>query len=166
FHSFGQTCGLNTVVSTGACLTLLPRFDSSEALRMLEGDGVTIFQGVPTMFAAMMNDPAAAGPDTSRLRTCVSGGAALPLGVLKGFEDVFGCVILEGYGLSETSPVASFNPPALRKPGSIGIPVPGVEMAVVGEDGSPLGAGEIGEIIIRGHNVMKGYWNRPEATAA
>jgi long-chain acyl-CoA synthetase len=131
---------------------------------MLERDGVTIFQAVPTMYAAMMNHPAAAETDSSRLRTCVSGGAALPLGVLKGFEQAFGCVILEGYGLSETSPVASFNPPERRKPGSIGIPVPGVEMAVVGEDGTPLGVGEVGEIVIRGHNVMKGYWNRPDAT--
>ena len=166
FHSFGQTCGLNTAVRTGACLTLLPRFDASEALTMLERDGVTVFEGVPTMYAAMMNHAGAAQTDSSRLRRCVSGGAALPLGVLKGFEQVFGCVILEGYGLSETSPVASFNPPERRKPGSIGIPVRGVEMAVVGEDGTPLPVGEVGEVVIRGHNVMKGYWNRPDATAA
>ena len=166
FHSFGQTCGLNTAVRTGACLTLLPRFDPSEALTMLARDSVTIFEGVPTMYAAMMNHPGAAQTDSSRLRRCVSGAAALPLGVLKGFEQAFGCVILEGYGLSETSPVASFNPPERRKPGSIGIPVPGVEMAVVGEDGTLLPVGEVGEIVIRGHNVMKGYWNRPDATAA
>jgi long-chain acyl-CoA synthetase len=166
FHCFGQTCGLNTVVRTGACLTLLPRFDAGGALAILERHGVTIFQGVPTMYAAMMNHPAATRTDSSRLRMCVSGGAALPLGVLEGFEQVFDCVILEGYGLSETSPVASFNPPQRRKPGSIGIAVPGVEMAVVADDGTPVPAGEVGEIVIRGHNVMKGYWNRPEATAA
>ena len=166
FHSFGQTCGLNTAVRTGACLTLLPRFDSAEAIAMMERDAVTVFQGVPTMYAAMMSHPAATRTDTSRLRACVSGAAALPLGVLKGFEEVFGCVILEGYGLSETSPVASFNPAERRKPGSIGVPVPGVEMAVVGEDGTPRPVGEVGEVVIRGHNVMKGYWNRPDATAA
>ena len=166
FHSFGQTCGLNTAVRTGGCLTLLPRFDPSEALTMLARDNVTIFEGVPTMYAAMMNHPGAAQTDSSGLRRCVSGAAALPLGVLKGFEQTFGCVILEGYGLSETSPVASFNPPERRTPGSIGIPVPGVEMAVVGEDSTPLPVGEVGEIVIRGHNVMKGYWNRPDATAA
>ncbi|HUJ67524.1 MAG TPA: AMP-binding protein, partial [Acidimicrobiales bacterium] len=166
FHSFGQTCGLNTAVRAGACLTLLPRFEASAALSMLERDGVTIFQAVPTMYAAMMNHRAAAQTDKSRLRICVSGGAALPLGVLNGFEQAFGCTILEGYGLSETSPVASFNPPERRKAGSIGVPVTGVEMAVVGEDGKPLPVGEVGEIVIRGHNVMKGYWNRPDATAA
>jgi long-chain acyl-CoA synthetase len=166
FHSFGQTCGLNTAVRAGACLTLLPRFDPSQALMILERHAVTIFEGVPTMFAALMNHPAAPETDTSRLRMCVSGGAALPLGVLKGFERAFGCVILEGYGLSETSPVASFNPVERRKPGSIGVPVPGVEMAVVEEDGKALPAGEVGEIVIRGHNVMKGYWNRPDATQA
>jgi long-chain acyl-CoA synthetase len=166
FHCFGQTCGLNTVVRAGACLTLLPRFDASAALSILERDGVTVFQGVPTMYAAMMNHPAAAQTDTSRLRMCVSGGAALPLGVLQGFEQAFGCMILEGYGLSETSPVASFNPPEHRKPGSIGTPVPGVEMGVVDENGQSLPAGEVGEIVIRGHNVMKGYWNKPDATSA
>jgi long-chain acyl-CoA synthetase len=166
FHCFGQTCGLNTVARTGACLTLLPRFDPTAALSMLERHGVTVFQGVPTMYAAMMNHPAAAQTDASRLRMCVSGGAALPLGVLTGFEQAFGCIILEGYGLSETSPVASFNPPRRRKPGSIGVPVPGVEMAVVDESGNRTPVGEVGEIVIRGHNVMKGYWNRPDATAA
>lgn len=166
FHSFGQTCGLNTSVRAGACLTLLPRFDPSDALTTLERHGVTVFQGVPTMYAAMMNHPGAATTDSTRLRTCVSGAAALPLGILEGFERTFGCVILEGYGLSETSPVASFNPPERRKPGSIGVPVPGVEMAVVDDAGAPRPVGEVGEIVIRGHNVMKGYWNRPDATAA
>ena len=166
FHSFGQTCGLNASVRAGACFTLLPRFEPSEALATLERHGVTVFDGVPTMYAAMMNHPAAGSTDASRLRMCVSGAAAMPLGVLQGFERLFSCVILEGYGLSETSPVASFNPPERRKPGSIGLPVDGVEMEVVGEDGAPLPAGEIGEIVIRGHNVMKGYWNRPDATSA
>jgi long-chain acyl-CoA synthetase len=95
-----------------------------------------------------------------------SGGAALPVEVLRGFEKAFGCKVLEGYGLSETSPVASFNPPDReRRPGSIGIPVQGVEMRVVDEQRNPVAQGEVGEIAIRGENLMKGYWNRPEATA-
>jgi long-chain acyl-CoA synthetase len=90
----------------------------------------------------------------------------MPVEILRGFEEKFGCIILEGYGLSETSPVASFNhPDKVRKPGSIGTPVEGVEMRLVGNDGADVPAGEVGEIAIRGHNVMKGYWGRPEATA-
>ena len=97
---------------------------------------------------------------------CVSGGAALPVEVLRSFEEQFGCVVLEGYGLSETSPVASFNhPDRERTPGSIGTPVEGVELKLIDDDGDEVGAGEVGEIAVRGHNVMKGYWRRPEATA-
>src|SRR6516165_325345 len=166
FHSFGLTCGLNSAVIAGACLTMLPRFDPGAVLGIIERDRVTVFEGVPTMYAAMLHHPARAEADLSSLRTCVSGGAALPVELLRGFEAAFGCVILEGYGLSETSPVASFNHPnAERKPGSIGTPVAGVEMRVVGPDGAELPAGEVGEIAIRGHNVMKGYWGKPEATA-
>ena len=100
------------------------------------------------------------------LRVCISGGASLQVEILRGFEEKFGCVILEGYGLSETSPVASFNlPDRVRKPGSIGVPVEGVQMRLIDEAGQTAPAGEIGEIAIRGHNVMKGYWNKPEATA-
>jgi len=166
FHVFGLTCGLNATVVAGGTLTLLPRFDAGQALRIIGRDRVTVFEGVPTMYAAMLHDPASANADASSLRTCVSGGAAMPVEILHGFEKTFGCVILEGYGLSETSPVASFNhPDAERKPGSIGTPVAGVEMRVVGADGSDLPAGEVGEIAIRGHNVMKGYWGKPETTA-
>jgi long-chain acyl-CoA synthetase len=166
FHVFGLTCGLNATIIGGATLTLLPRFDPGKALDIIARDAVTIFEGVPTMYAAMLHHPGRADADVTSLRTCVSGGAALPVEVMRGFEQAFGCVILEGYGLSETSPVASFNHPGrVRKPGSIGIPVEGVEMRVVDADGVPLATGEIGEIAIRGHNVMKGYWGKPEATA-
>jgi long-chain acyl-CoA synthetase len=165
FHVFGLTCGLNATVMQGGTLTLLPRFDPGKALEIIERDKVTIFEGVPTMYAAMLHH-AAERPDVSSLRLCVSGGAALPVEVLRGFEKAFDCVILEGYGLSETSPVASFNhPDKVRKPGSIGTPIAGVEMRVVDADGAELPQGEIGEIVIRGHNVMKGYWGKPEATA-
>ena len=157
FHSFGQTCGLNATVFAGGCLTLIPRFDPEKALEIIERDGVNVFQGVPTMYAAMLN--AAGSHDTSSLQVCVSGGAALPVEILRGFEEKFGCKVLEGYGLSETSPVASFNhPDRERKPGSIGTPVEGVEMMLANEEGG------VGEIAIRGHNVMKGYWRKPEAT--
>jgi long-chain acyl-CoA synthetase len=166
FHVFGLTCALNATIIGGGTLTLLPRFDPAKALEIVGRDRVTIFEGVPTMYAAMLHDPACAQADASSLRVCVSGGAALPVEVMRGFEQAFGCIILEGYGLSETSPVASFNhPDKMRKPGSIGTPVEGVQMRVVDADGAELPAGEIGEIVIRGHNVMKGYWGRPDATA-
>ena len=169
FHVFGLTCGLNASVATAGTLTLLPRFDPAKALDIVQRDGVTIFEGVPTMYAAMLHHPDDQGSDAAKaatLRVCVSGGAALPVEILRGFEEKFGCMILEGYGLSETSPVASFNhPDRVRKPGSIGTPVEGVEMRLVDDEGNTAPDGEIGEIAIRGHNVMKGYWNKPEETA-
>jgi long-chain acyl-CoA synthetase len=166
FHSFGQTCGLNAAMASGATLTLLPRFDPGEALEIIQRDKVTVFEGVPTMYGALLNHPDRADFDVSSLRVCASGGAALPVELLNGFEKAFGCKVLEGYGLSETSPVASFNhPDRERKAGSIGTPIEGVEMRVVDDEGKVLGVGEVGEIQIKGHNVMKGYWNKPEATA-
>jgi long-chain acyl-CoA synthetase len=165
FHSFGQTCSLNCAVNAGATLTLLPRFDPAKALEILERDKVTVFLGVPTMYAAMLNCDEREKYDTSCLRMCGSGGAAMPVEVMRGFEKAFDCKVLEGYGLSETSPVASFNhPDKERKPGSIGTPIEGVEMKVVDEDGKEVPQGEVGEIVIKGHNVMKGYWNKPDAT--
>src|SRR4051812_10851965 len=155
FHVFGLTCGLNAAVLRGSLLTLIPRFDGGKALSVIERDKVTIFEGVPTMFAAMLHSPDAGSHDVSSLRLCVSGGSAMPVEVMRSFEQTFGCIVLEGYGLSETSPVASFNHPhAERKPGSIGTPIEGVEMKVTDD----------GEIAIRGHNVMKGYWQRDDAT--
>jgi long-chain acyl-CoA synthetase len=155
FHAFGQTCALNATIAVGGCLTLLPRFDAARALEILERDRVTVFEGVPTMYAALLHHPGATR-DLSQLKICVSGGAAMPVEVMHAFEDAFGCAVLEGYGLSETSPVACFNRrDRLRKPGSIGLPVDGVELRV----------NDDGELAVRGPNVMKGYWNKPEATA-
>ncbi|HEY0403998.1 MAG TPA: long-chain fatty acid--CoA ligase [Blastococcus sp.] len=166
FHVFGLTCSLNAGVLAGSSLTLIPRFDGGKALSVVERDGVTVFQGVPTMFSAMLHSPDAGSTDVSSLRLCVSGGSAMPVEVMRSFEETFGCIVLEGYGLSETSPVASFNHPhAERKPGSIGTPIRGVEMRLVDDDGTDVAAGEVGEIAIRGENVMKGYWQRPEDTA-
>jgi len=165
FHSFGQTCGLNAAISTGACLTLVSRFQPEKVLEVLVRDGVTVFEGVPTMYVALLASTNGKN-DAKALRVCVSGGAALPVEVLRGFEEAFNCRILEGYGLSETSPVASFNhPDRVCKPGSIGTPIRGVEMRLVRVDGTDVPPGEVGEIAIRGHNVMKGYWGRPDATA-
>ena len=153
FHSFGQTCGLNGAVSVGACLSMIPRFDPAKALEIIERDKVTIFQGVPTMYHAMLNCDAREDADVSSLRACMSGGAAMPVEVMKEFEEAFGCEVLEGYGLSETSPVASFNQPGQeRKPGSIGTPIEGVEMKLVDDDGNDVeGTGEeaVGEIAIQ-----------------
>jgi long-chain acyl-CoA synthetase len=166
FHSFGQTCAMNNCVVAGGMLTLLPRFDPVKALEIIQRDQVAVFEGVPSMYGAILNVPEHPRYDTSTLRCCASGGAAMPVELMRGFEQAFNCQILEGYGLSETSPVASFNhPDRERKPGSIGTPIAGVEMKVVDDSDRELPAGEVGEIVIRGHNVMKGYWGRPEATA-
>ena len=167
FHSFGQTCAMNATMFSAGCLTLIPRFDPVKALEVIQRDRVNVFEGVPTMYSAMLNVRNHDDYDTSTLRVCASGGASLPVELMRGFETAFDCKILEGYGLSETSPIASFNQPDQeRKPGSIGTPIPGVEMKVVDEAGAALPAGEVGEILIRGHNVMKGYWRKPQETAA
>jgi long-chain acyl-CoA synthetase len=166
FHSFGQTVGMNASLRVGATLTLLPKFEPGEALEIMQRDRVTHFYGVPTMYGALLHHPDRESYDTSALRTCITGGASMPVEVLRGFEEAFGCEVLEGYGLSETSPVASSNHPGRpRKPGSIGTPLEEVEMKVVDEDDNEVAMGEVGEIVIRGHNIMRGYWQRPEATA-
>src|SRR6202000_1400023 len=120
FHVFAQTVALNVAVAAGACLTLLPRFDAEHALRTIADHRVTVFEAVPTMYVALLHAPERANYDTSALRMCISGGAALPVEVLRGFEEAYDVPVLEGYGLSETSPVASFNhPDREHKPGSI-----------------------------------------------
>ena len=165
FHAFGQTCALNASVYSGSCLSLLPRFDPGQALEILHRDRVTVFVGVPTMYSALLHHPDRERFDTTSLRICLSGGAALPVEVLRGFDAAFDCKVLEGYGLSETSPVASFNhPDRVRKPGSVGTPIRGVEMKVIDEKGNETPPGERGEIAIKGHNVMRGYRQRPDAT--
>jgi long-chain acyl-CoA synthetase len=165
FHSFGQTVAMNASLSVGACLTLVPKFDPGAALATMQRDGVTHFYGVPTMYGALLHHPERESFDTSSLRICITGGASMPVEVLRGFEEAFGAKVMEGYGLSETSPVACSNhPDRERKPGSIGSPIEGVEMQVVDENDQPVAQGEVGEIVIRGHNIMKGYWQRPEAT--
>ena len=166
FHSFGQTVGLNAAIAAGACLTLLPKFDGEEALRIVAEDGVTVFLGVPTMYMGLLAVPDPGRFDTSKLKLAASGGASLPVEVLYEVQRRFGFQLLEGYGLSETSPIASFNhPDRPAKPGSVGVPIAGVEFQLWGPDDTEVAEGEVGEIVIRGENVMKGYWNNPEATA-
>ena len=165
FHSFGQTCIQNAFIALGASFTLLPRFGPQEALDLMERDGVTVFAGVPTMYFALLHHQSPR-PARLKLRFCMSGGAPMPVEVMRAFEARFGVPILEGYGLSETSPVASFNLLSRpRTPGSIGWPVWGVEMAILDDDDREVEDGTPGEICIRGHNIMKGYLGRPEATA-
>ncbi|NYI04836.1 long-chain-fatty-acid--CoA ligase [Allostreptomyces psammosilenae] len=166
FHSFGQTCALGTAVAVGAQVTLLPRFDPARALEVVQRDRVTVFEGVPTMYTAILHAPGRERYDASSLRIAVSGGSALPVEVLHGFESAFGVALLEGYGLSETSPVVAFNRTDLeRVPGSVGLPVDGVRTRVVGPDLADVAPGEVGELLVSGPNVMLGYWGRPEATA-
>lgn len=171
FHSFGQTVIQNGAIAYGGTIVMMPRFDAQTALALMLKERVTFFAGVPTMYWGLLG-ALADGIDVatlrSRLRIAVAGGSALPGEVHREFKDRFGITILEGYGLSETSPVASFSvygePPRV---GSIGVPIPGVEMKLINDDWSDVPDGEevIGEIAIRGHNVMKSYYGRPEATA-
>ncbi|MCS5626509.1 MAG: AMP-binding protein, partial [Planctomycetes bacterium] len=165
FHSFGQTSNQNSSIMGGAAMSYLERFDPEAALEVMERDSVTQFAGVPTMYFALLNFEGAERYDLSSLKYCYSGGAPMPVEVMKDFDRKYNVSILEGYGLSETSPVATFNlmyrP---RKIGSIGLAISGCEVKVVDGDDNEVPPGEVGEIVIRGYNVMKGYYKRPEAT--
>jgi len=166
FHSFGQTCIQNTSIATGGCFSLLPRFDPEEAFQIMERDKINVFAGVPTMYFGLLHHEGGDQFDVSSLQYCMTGGAPMPVEVMNAFEERFGVVIQEGFGLSETSPVSSFTTlDKPRKVGSIGYPVWGVEMCIVDDEDNPLPDGERGEICIRGHNIMKGYLGRPDATA-
>ncbi|MEU3568517.1 long-chain fatty acid--CoA ligase [Kitasatospora sp. NPDC036755] len=166
FHSFGQVIGLNCAVAVGACMTLVRRFDPLAALSVIQRDRVSVFLGVPTMYTLMLTHPRRAEYDASSLRVCLGGGASMPPEVLRGFESDFDCVVLEGYGLSESSPLACANrSDRERIAGTVGIPIEGVRMRIVDDAGREVPDGTVGEVVIRGHNVMKGYWRRPDTTA-
>jgi long-chain acyl-CoA synthetase len=170
FHSFGSTVNMNAGFATASTLVLLPRFEASAAVRLLQSENVTFFAGVPTMYWGLLN-ALTEDVDVERIaaamRVAVSGGSSLPVEIIKAVRERFGVTILEGYGLSETSPVATFSDPDSEpRPGSIGIPIWGVEVKLIDESWNTVeGVDEIGEIAIRGHNIMRGYYNRPEATA-
>ncbi|MHA7305790.1 long-chain-fatty-acid--CoA ligase [Arthrobacter sp. TMN-49] len=167
FHVFGQTCALNAAVMAGATVTILPRFEPLKALDIIQRDKVTIFEGVPTMYIALLRAPGRENFDVSSLRVAASGGSALPVEILHEFEETFGATLLEGYGLSETSPVICFNQvDGIRKPGSIGTVVEGAQLKVVDDAGQEVAAGVVGEIVASGAYIMKGYWRNPAATAA
>lgn len=172
FHSFGQTVIQNGGFAYGGTVVMLPRFEAAPAIGLMLKESVTFFAGVPTMYWGLLNaldESVDVKALAANLRVAVAGGAALPVEVHHQFEERFGVTILEGYGLSETSPVASFS--RLGQPvrvGSIGIPIPGVEMKLLdGESWDEVTDPDgIGEIAIKGHNIMKGYYKRPDATAA
>jgi long-chain acyl-CoA synthetase len=169
FHVFGLSSQLNVCMRFGATMSLMPRFDPGRAVEVIRRDGVTVFEGVPTMYIALLHQPDVAPEDVATLRIGVSGGASLPAEVLDAFERRFGIVILEGYGLTESASTTTFNVSAEeRKVYSVGKPIWGVDLQVWGEDDRvlPTGTEHVGEVVIRGVNVMKGYYNNPEATRA
>ncbi|MFI9561745.1 long-chain fatty acid--CoA ligase [Nonomuraea endophytica] len=167
FHSFGQVSVMNVCLRRRGTLVLLPRFDPGAALELMVREKVTMFAGVPTMYWAMLSKIHSDGDEVPKtLKVAVSGAASLPIEVLKDFEATFGIPILEGYGLSETSPAASFNQLSRpTKPGTIGFPIWGVEMLLVDDEWNPIEGQGPGEVAVRGHNIMKGYYGRPEETA-
>lgn len=169
FHTFGQTCVMNVGFRAGATIVMVPRFDGPTALALLNEHRCTIMTGVPTMYIALL-EAAKTNPERPPLRYAVSGGAAIPVAVIERMKQVYGIAVHEGYGLTETSPVATFNHRGRpTRTGTVGQPVWGVdvEIADAGNDAhiELLPRGELGEIVIRGHNLMKGYLNRPDATA-
>lgn len=166
FHVFGMNSIMNCTILAGGLMTLVPRFDPGVVLQVIQRDRASVFGGVPTMYSALLNHPDRAEFDTASLTVCVSGGSALPVEVLRGFDEAFGAMVLEGYGMSETTGMATFNvADRERKPGSIGVPVGGTEIRLVDAEDNDVAAGEPGELLMRGPFVMAGYWNRADATA-
>ena len=168
FHVFGLSSILNVCVRFGCTMSLVPRFDADAALTAIQVDRATIFEGVPTMFVALLSCPGLDNYDTSSLRVAISGGASIPAPVLDAFEERFGVVILEGYGMTETASTITFNKSVTeRRAYSVGKPIWGTQTEVWDEAGQPLprGRDHVGEVVTRGLHVMKGYLNNPEATA-
>lgn len=165
FHGFGQTTMMNAPILAQSTIILLPTFDPAKVFDVTSRERATILAAVPTMMHFLVHHKRAAEADLSSLRCVITGGAAMPVPLAAAFTKTFGVPVLEGYGLTETSPVVCWNPnPERNRPGSIGLPIWGVRMRIMREDGSFAAPGEEGEIVIRGHNVMKGYLNLPEIT--
>jgi long-chain acyl-CoA synthetase len=166
FHSFAGTVCQNAALYGGARTTLLESFQPTRVLEAVEQHKITIFAGVPAMYGALLQFPTDRQYDISSIRLCVSGGAPMPLALMEAFEKKFDTVIIEGDGPTECSPVTSVNPPeGVRKAGSVGLPVPGCEIKIFDDDDREVDVDEVGEIVVRGENVMLGYHNQPEATA-
>ena len=166
FHSYGQTCMQNGMLFNGGALAYLSRWDPEEALRLMEALGVTYFAGVPTMYFGLLHAPGGEGRDLRKLAYCSSGGAPMPVEMMREFEERYPVQIMEGYGLSETSPVATFHTPEFeRRPGTVGKAIDGCEVQIFDDSDNPAPTGEVGEVVIRGQNIFKGYYKRPEATA-
>tara|TARA_R110000868_G_scaffold287580_3_gene547927 strand:+ start:3542 stop:5242 length:1701 start_codon:yes stop_codon:yes gene_type:complete len=168
FHVFANTCTLNRTVLNGGEMVMLPRFDAAQVLAAVQRVKATSLPGVPTMFQALLDHPAIRNIDFSSLRACISGGAPLPLEVRQRFEEATGAKLIEGYGLTETSPIVCTNPyEGLNKTGTVGQPVPGTRIKIVDREDptKPPPPGEPGELLFAGPQVMKGYWNRPDADA-
>jgi long-chain acyl-CoA synthetase len=167
FHVFCLTVALNAPLLNGATLLIAPKFSPKDIFGLAKDYQATVFAGVPTMYNFLYQYPEGNPDDLKSLRLCISGGASMPVALLKNFEEKFNVLISEGYGLSEASPVTCFNPlDRPRKPGSIGPSIINVENKVVNELGEEVPVGEVGELIVRGPNVMKGYYKMPEETAA
>jgi long-chain acyl-CoA synthetase len=165
FHVFGMTVAMNFPLYTGSCIILLPRFEVIELLKTLKKSKPSLFPGVPTIFMALVNHPDIGRYDLSSLRLCITGSAPMPVETLKQFEEMTGSIIVEGYGLTEASPVTHCNPvDGIRKTGSVGMPLPATDCKLVDlEDGiSEKQIGEIGELVVRGPQVMEGYWKISE----
>jgi len=167
FHSYGFTAALGFALASGSTCVLVPKFDAGEVLKLIDKHKPTSFPGVPTIYTALLNHPDIHKYDLKSIEFCVSGAAPLPVELLKRWEEVTGSNILEGYGLTETSPVTHSNPLyGKRKPGSVGLPYANTEVRIVDlETGEDLPLGQEGEVLLRGPQVMKGYWNKPEETA-
>lgn len=167
FHSYGMTTGMHLAILSRSAMLLLPRFELTDVAKQIKKHRPTIFCGVPSMYNAINRYEKLSEQDVSSIRLCISGGAALPVEVQRRFEQKTGGKLVEGYGLTETSPVAAVNPThGHRKSGTIGIPVPNTDARIVEpETGEGVPDGEVGELALRGPQVMKGYWNMPDETA-
>ncbi|MCM3690401.1 o-succinylbenzoate--CoA ligase [Neobacillus niacini] len=165
FHVFSLSVCINMPIACGGTIVIVPKFSPAEVINTIRREKASLFAGVPTMFSFMLQVPGATAEDFSSIRACFSGGASIPVELLHRFEEKYNVRIIEGYGLSETAPVTAFNPlRGTRKPGSVGIDIPDVKNKVVDPDGIEVPRGEIGELIVKGPNVMMGYLGMPEAT--